>query len=76
MQLVILTGMSGAGKALAAKTFEDMAFTVVDNLPPVLLPELVEKCQGVGSSRPRAVWPSSSMHAQGHSSRVSNRPCG
>jgi UPF0042 nucleotide-binding protein len=41
VQLIILTGMSGAGKALAAKTFEDMAFTVVDNLPPILLPELV-----------------------------------
>ena len=40
--------MSGAGKALAAKTFEDMAFTVVDNLPPVLLPELVEACRGGG----------------------------
>lgn len=52
MQLVILTGMSGAGKALAAKTFEDMAFTVVDNLPPVLLPELVEKCLGVGDQPP------------------------
>lgn len=42
MQLVIITGMSGAGKALAAKTFEDMAFTVVDNLPPTLLQALVE----------------------------------
>ncbi len=41
MQFVIITGISGAGKALAAKTFEDMAYTVVDNLPPTLLPELV-----------------------------------
>ncbi len=52
MQLVILTGMSGAGKALAAKTFEDLAFTVVDNLPPILLPELVEKCLGAGDQPP------------------------
>ncbi len=44
--------MSGAGKALAVKTFEDMAFMVVDNLPPVLLPELVETCQGVGEPPP------------------------
>lgn len=44
MQLVVITGMSGAGKASAAKVFEDMAYTVVDNLPPILLPELVEKC--------------------------------
>ena len=52
MQLVILTGMSGAGKALAAKTFEDMAFTVVDNLPPVLLPELVAQCREGGDQAP------------------------
>ncbi|MDQ2688115.1 MAG: RNase adapter RapZ [Armatimonadota bacterium] len=49
MQFVIITGISGAGKALAAKTFEDMAFTVVDNVPPVLLPELVAQSQGVVS---------------------------
>lgn len=52
MQLVIITGMSGAGKALAAKAFEDMGYTVVDNLPPVLLPELVDKCLGVGEQPP------------------------
>ena len=41
MQLVVITGMSGAGKASAAKVFEDMAYVVTDNLPPVLLPDLV-----------------------------------
>ena len=48
MQVVIITGLSGAGKALAAKTFEDMDYTVVDNLPPALLPELVAQSQGAG----------------------------
>jgi len=52
MQLVVITGMSGAGKASAAKVFEDMAYTVVDNLPPILLPELVEKCHAVGAQPP------------------------
>lgn len=52
MQLVVITGMSGAGKAAAAKVFEDMAYTVVDNLPPVLLPELVEKCVSGGEPPP------------------------
>ena len=52
MQLVIITGMSGAGKASAAKVFEDMAYMVVDNLLPILLPELVEKCLGVGEKPP------------------------
>ena len=31
--LVLLTGMSGAGKSLAASVFEDIGWTVVDNLP-------------------------------------------
>ena len=35
MQLVVITGMSGAGKATAAKVFEDLGYTVVDNLPPM-----------------------------------------
>ncbi len=52
MQLMVITGLSGAGKATAAKVFEDMAYTVVDNLPPILLPELVEKCLAVGEQPP------------------------
>ena len=52
MQLVIVTGMSGAGKATTAKVFEDMAYTVVDNLPPILLPELVGKCLTAGEQPP------------------------
>ena len=48
MKLIVMTGMSGAGKAVAAKVFEDMEYSVVDNLPPVLLPELVEKCAAAG----------------------------
>ena len=41
MRLVIITGMSGAGKATAARIFEDLSYSVVDNLPPALLPDLV-----------------------------------
>ena len=52
MQLIIVTGMSGAGKASAAKVFEDMAYTVVDNLPPVLLPELVAQSVSAGEQPP------------------------
>ncbi|MHB0912836.1 MAG: RNase adapter RapZ [Armatimonadota bacterium] len=40
MQLVIVTGMSGAGKTLAIRAFEDMGYFCVDNLPPQLLPKL------------------------------------
>lgn len=38
--MVLLTGMSGAGKALAARYFEDLGWRVVDNLPPRLLPQV------------------------------------
>ncbi len=37
-ELVIVTGISGAGKASALKTFEDLGFHCVDNLPLELLP--------------------------------------
>lgn len=41
-QLVIITGMSGAGKSLAVNTFEDLNFFCIDNLPPDLLPTAVD----------------------------------
>jgi UPF0042 nucleotide-binding protein len=40
--VVILSGLSGGGKTAAAKLFEDLGYTVVDNLPGELLPELAE----------------------------------
>ncbi|MFG6120474.1 MULTISPECIES: RNase adapter RapZ [Thalassobacillus] len=41
-QLVIITGMSGAGKTVAVQSFEDLGFFCVDNLPPALLPKFLE----------------------------------
>lgn len=41
MELIILTGMSGAGKSQAANFLEDQGFFCIDNLPPMVLPELV-----------------------------------
>ncbi|HLT44867.1 MAG TPA: RNase adapter RapZ, partial [Luteimonas sp.] len=40
-RLVIVTGMSGSGKSVALKTFEDLGFYCVDNLPAELLPQFV-----------------------------------
>jgi RNase adapter protein RapZ len=41
-QLVILTGLSGSGKSTVLKTFEDMGFYCVDNLPVELIPIFAE----------------------------------
>ena len=41
-EVVLLTGMSGAGRSTAAKALEDLGWFVVDNMPPALLPRLVE----------------------------------
>ncbi len=39
---VIITGMSGGGKSSALHIFEDQGFYVIDNLPPTLLPQLLD----------------------------------
>src|SRR5438445_8413175 len=41
-ELVIITGMSGSGKASALKAFEDLGFYCVDNLPVELIPRFAE----------------------------------
>ena len=41
MDVVILTGMSGAGKSFSANCLEDMGYFCVDNLPPAMIPEMV-----------------------------------
>jgi UPF0042 nucleotide-binding protein len=40
-ELVIVTGMTGAGRSTAAKELEDVGYFVVDNLPPELVTEVV-----------------------------------
>lgn len=44
LQLVIITGLSGAGKTQAVHAFEDMGYFCVDNLPPTLIPKFAELC--------------------------------
>ena len=41
IELVLVTGMSGAGRSTAARALEDLGWFVVDNLPPQLLDDLV-----------------------------------
>lgn len=46
MELVIVSGRSGAGKTVALRCIEDLGYYCVDNLPVVLLPNLVEISRG------------------------------
>lgn len=42
MELVIITGMSGAGKSIVANVMEDIGYYCIDNMPPSLLCSVVE----------------------------------
>ncbi len=50
-EFVIITGLSGAGKSVAMKCFEDLGYFCVDNLPPVFIPKLAQLC--ATSSNPK-----------------------
>lgn len=56
-RLVIVTGLSGAGKTQAIRSLEDLGFFCIDNLPPSLVPGLVELLskQGPGPEENRKV---------------------
>lgn len=44
MKLLIVTGLSGAGKTQVIKALEDIGFYCVDNMPPELMPKFAEIC--------------------------------
>jgi len=52
-RLVVITGLSGSGKSLAARCLEDMNFFCVDNLPVNLIPQFYELLQRSGGAIPR-----------------------
>ncbi|MEG1365594.1 MAG: RNase adapter RapZ [Oscillospiraceae bacterium] len=45
MNLLVVTGLSGAGKSLAMNALEDIGFFCIDNIPASLLPKLMEFAQ-------------------------------
>ncbi|MDU5087683.1 MAG: RapZ family nucleotide-binding protein [Veillonella sp.] len=47
-RLLIVTGMSGAGKTQVLQALEDMGYLCIDNIPPVLIPKLSEICRQGG----------------------------
>ena len=67
MELIIITGMSGAGKTMALRVLEDIGYYCVDNIPPKVIPMLASLVPGGGDmeirkvavvvdSRSRGIW--------------------
>jgi UPF0042 nucleotide-binding protein len=52
-ELLIVTGMSGAGRSTVGNALEDLGWYVVDNLPPQMLRPLVDLAQHAGTSLPK-----------------------
>ena len=51
--VVIITGMSGAGKSTTAKSLEDLDWYVIENLPPGLLPTMIDLAMRANGTLPR-----------------------
>jgi UPF0042 nucleotide-binding protein len=51
VRLLVITGLSGAGRRTAGHALEDRGWFLIDNLPPSLLPSLIDVCRERGFSR-------------------------
>src|SRR4051794_1220540 len=49
--VVVVTGLSGAGRTTALRALEDLGFFCIDNLPTVLAPDAVALCEKGGMTR-------------------------
>lgn len=63
MHIIVITGISGSGKSVALNVLEDAGYFCVDNLPPVLLPNLVETCIEENKSQLAVAVDSRSAHS-------------
>ncbi len=52
-ELLVVTGMSGAGRSTVGNALEDLGWYVVDNLPPQMLRPLVDLAERAGGSLPK-----------------------
>ncbi|MGQ0529764.1 MAG: RNase adapter RapZ, partial [Panacagrimonas sp.] len=46
MKLIIVSGLSGAGKTVALKQYEDLGYTCIDNIPLALLGPMITRMLG------------------------------
>ncbi|WSQ09426.1 RNase adapter RapZ [Streptomyces sp. NBC_01231] len=63
-EVVVITGLSGAGRSLAADHLEDLGWFAIDNLPPKLVPKVVELAQAPKSSITRVALAVGTGHYQ------------
>jgi UPF0042 nucleotide-binding protein len=54
-ELVVISGLSGSGMTEAVKSFEDMGYLVMDNLPPSVIEQVADLCRGTGVARAAVV---------------------
>ena len=54
MEIIIISGRSGAGKSVALRALEDMGYYCVDNLPLNLLPQLAQILANTQTTQPRS----------------------
>lgn len=69
-ELVIVTGLSGSGKSTVAKSFEDLGYYVVDNLPLPLLRELVANPLQLVGEEERRIALITDVRAKGFASEL------
>ncbi|HYZ91367.1 MAG TPA: RNase adapter RapZ [Actinomycetota bacterium] len=50
-ELIVITGLSGSGMTEATKSFEDMGYLVMDNLPPSVIEQVADLCRTSGMRR-------------------------
>lgn len=50
-ELIVITGLSGSGMTEATKSFEDMGYLVMDNLPPSVIEQVSDLCRTTGMRR-------------------------
>lgn len=53
--LVVISGLSGSGMTEAVKSFEDMGYLVMDNLPPSVIEQVADLCRATGVTRAAVV---------------------
>lgn len=59
VELIVITGLSGAGRTQAMQSLEDQGFFCVDNLPPSFLVKFAELCAQSRGKVSKAAFPAS-----------------